>query len=112
MPLLLVRLLTILCVAALLGSGAMSAAMAGMSGQQCLHEHGEHPGSQPHHHDHHETGCLACCLSACAAMPNPASPPATNPRTVRTVGTLYWVFEIPLASRSIPPDLAPPRRVA
>jgi hypothetical protein len=82
-----------------------------MAGEPCPHEHQHMPGT-PHKHQHHNdpgaAACLCCCLGAC--MGTPDVPPRQMAAAVFTASTIvYWETGTRLASRSIPPDPAPPR---
>ncbi|MBN8902112.1 MAG: hypothetical protein J0H57_13855 [Rhodospirillales bacterium] len=108
MRLLLKRFMAILCVLALVSAGTMSfAAASAAPNEPCAHEH-SHAGTQ-HEHHHHDGGCLACCLGACAAVPALPSPVSVSPVTFTKGVVAYWEQSARLDSRSIAPDLGPPR---
>jgi hypothetical protein len=103
MRLLLKRFLAILCVLALVSASTASFAAP----STCAHEH-SHAGTQQEHH-HHDGGCLACCLGACAAVPALPSPVSVSPVFFTKGSAAYWEQSARLDSRSIVPDLGPPR---
>jgi len=80
-----------------------------MAGQPCPHDHEDMPGSpHQHHHDHGAAACLCCCLGACMGIPD--LPPRQMAAAVFTASAIvYWENGTRLASRSIPPEPAPPR---
>jgi hypothetical protein len=95
----------IFCVFAFLGGTTMS--FASSLAAPCAHEHGQHSGAPSH--KHHGAGCLTCCLGACVAVPDlpPRTAAVVLPLNALTVA--YWEPDFSLPSRSIPPDLGPPR---
>jgi hypothetical protein len=85
-----------------------------VAGEPCPHEHEHMPGpahpKHQHQHQHNDgaAACLCCCLGACMGIPD--LPPRQMAEAVLTASTIvYWDNGARLASRSIPPDPAPPR---
>jgi hypothetical protein len=82
-----------------------------VAGQPCPHEHEHMPGTphkHQHRHDHGAAACLCCCLGTCMGIPD--LPPRQMADAVFTASAIvYWETGTRLASRSIPPDPAPPR---
>jgi hypothetical protein len=95
----------IFCVFAFLSGSAMS--FASSLAAPCAHEHGHHSGTPSH--KHHGAGCLSCCLGACFAVPDLPPRTAAVMLPIEALPVAYWERYFSLPSRSIPPDLGPPR---
>src|SRR3954466_4888954 len=97
--------LLILCTLALV-SGSTASFAASFAADPCAHEH-DAGGTAPH--KHHGAGCLSCCLGACVAIPDLPPRDAADLVTFSAMSIAYWEAALSLPSRSIAPDLGPPR---
>jgi hypothetical protein len=110
------KILLMICALTFVAAGTISFSAAAASAvAPCVHEHAtgthsHHSGASSSHHDHHGAACLACCLGACTALPG--LPPRVTIASALFAATpiAYWEAAETLASRSIAPDLGPPRR--
>jgi|SRR6516165_2889842 hypothetical protein len=99
--------LVIVCTLALIGGSAVS--FAASLSVNCAREHSHAGDTSPDHHKHHGSGCLSCCLGACVAVPDLPPRTAAVVLPMKTLSIAYWERDFSLPSRSIPPDLGPPR---
>jgi hypothetical protein len=100
--------LLILCTLALVGGSTASFA-ASFAAEPCAHEHGNKHAGDTVPHKHHGAGCLSCCPGACVAIPDLPPRDAADLVTFSTMSIAYWETDLSLPSRSIAPDLGPPR---
>lgn len=101
--------LLILCTLALVGGSAVSFAASVTAAAPCDHEHSHGADTTPEPHKHHGGGCLSCCLGACVAIPDLPQRAAADLVPFTVLPILYWEVDLSLPSRSIAPDLGPPR---
>ncbi|MBN8873302.1 MAG: hypothetical protein J0H67_10735 [Rhodospirillales bacterium] len=110
------KILLVICALAFVAAPTISFSPAAASaGAPCTHEpatgtESHHASAPSSHNDHHGAACLACCLGACTALPG--LPPRVTVGSAAFTATpiAYWEGANTLASRSIAPDLGPPRR--
>ena len=102
--------LLILCALALVAGSTASFAASVSAAAPCAHEqdHAGHSAPQPHKHE--GSGCLSCCLGACVAVPDLPPRASVGAAPFVAMPIRYWEADLSLPSRSIAPDLGPPRR--
>lgn len=102
--------LSILCALALVGAGPVSFA-ASVAAAPCVHEHAAAHAGNTASDKHHDADCLSCCLGACVAVPSLPALAAGDMVTFAALPVTYQEIAVSFSSRSIAPDLGPPRSV-